>query len=55
MREKNNMQNELFEEIEAAKEALFASRTLKEAKFWQEKIKYLESLLKQKNINRKLK
>jgi len=45
--------NELYEELEAAKEALFLSRTLKEVKFWQEKIKYLESLLKQKNLNSK--
>jgi len=45
--------NALYEELEAAKEALFSSRTLKEVKFWQEKIKYLEGLLKQKNLNPK--
>jgi len=43
--------NALYEELEVAKEALFSSRTLREAKFWQEKIRYLEALLKQKDLN----
>lgn len=46
-----NEKSELMEELERAREALFASRTIKEAKFWQEKILYLESLLQ----NRKFK
>jgi hypothetical protein len=44
-------ENHLIEELEMAKEALFQSRTIKEAKFWQEKIAYLNSLIG----NRKLK
>lgn len=47
------VQNELYQELEFAKEALFSSRTLKEARFWQEKIKYLEGLMKKNNINKK--
>jgi len=38
----------ILEQIELAKEALFNSRTIKEAKFWQEKIAYLNSLLDKK-------
>lgn len=53
MREKIIIQNDLYQELELAKEALFSSRTLKEVKFWQEKIKYLEGLIKKKHINSK--
>ncbi|MGC8993585.1 MAG: hypothetical protein ACP5H3_02430 [Candidatus Aenigmatarchaeota archaeon] len=42
--------SELIEELERAKEALFASRTIKEAKFWQEKITYLESIINGKKF-----
>jgi hypothetical protein len=48
----NVQEDHLLEEIEMAKEALFRSRTIKEAKFWQEKIAYLNSLL---NKNKKFK
>jgi hypothetical protein len=44
-------EDHLLEELEMAKEALFQSKTLKEVKFWQEKIAYLTSLIN----NRKLK
>jgi hypothetical protein len=37
--------NYIMEQLEIAKECLFQARTLKEAKFWQEKIAYLSSLL----------
>jgi len=53
MKGKDLIKDNLYQELEFAKEALFASRTLKEAKFWQEKIRYLESLIKKNNINRK--
>ncbi|MCS7094131.1 MAG: hypothetical protein RMJ18_03045 [Candidatus Aenigmarchaeota archaeon] len=53
MRGRVSMENELYQELEAAREALFMSRTLKEARFWQEKIKYIESLLKKNNIKNK--
>ena len=52
---KRLVENELYEELEVAKEALFSSRTLKEAKFWQEKIKYLENLLNKNNLKTKKK
>ncbi len=38
----------ILEQLELAKEALFRSKTIKEAKFWQEKIAYLNSLLDKK-------
>jgi len=41
-------ENYILEQIELAKEALFHSKTIKEAKFWQEKIAYLNSLLNKK-------
>ncbi|MEM5815669.1 MAG: hypothetical protein QXL14_01320 [Candidatus Aenigmatarchaeota archaeon] len=53
MKWKMPIENNLYQELEFAKEALFSSRTLKEVKFWQEKIRYLESLIKKNNINRK--
>ncbi|MFZ8829829.1 MAG: hypothetical protein ACO2OO_00010 [Candidatus Aenigmatarchaeota archaeon] len=37
--------DDLLEELEMAREALFQSRTIKEVKFWQEKIAYLTSLI----------
>ncbi|MDT7858592.1 MAG: hypothetical protein RQ930_00890 [Candidatus Aenigmarchaeota archaeon] len=43
--------NYIMEQLEIAKECLFQARTLKEAKFWQEKIAYLSSLLKKKSLN----
>ena len=49
MRTKVNIEKDyLLEELEIAKEALFRSKTIKEAKFWQEKIAYLNSLLDKK-------
>ena len=44
----HSKENYLLEELEFAKDALFRSRTIKEAKFWQEKIAYLNSLLNKK-------
>ena len=38
---------ELLEELEEAREALFSARTLKELKFWQEKINYLKRKLRE--------
>jgi hypothetical protein len=38
-------EDHLLEELEMAKEALFQSKTIKEVKFWQEKIAYLTSLI----------
>lgn len=51
MRGRENFENCIEVELEAAKEALFSARTIKEVRFWQEKIKYLQSLMRQ-NINR---
>jgi uncharacterized protein YqgV (UPF0045/DUF77 family) len=48
---KTNIENEkdcILEELEMAKEALFNSRTIKEIKFWQQKIDYLNGLLDKK-------
>jgi len=54
MKTKNNIEeNYILQELEIAKEALFNSRTIKEAKFWQEKIEYLNSLLNKKLKYRK--
>jgi len=56
MKAKSNIEeNYILQELEIAKEALFDSRTIKEAKFWQEKIKYLNSLLNKKLKYRKSK
>ena len=38
---------ELLEELMEAKQALFSSRTLKELRFWQEKIRYIKERLKE--------
>jgi hypothetical protein len=49
MRIKPNCEKEyVLEQLEIAREALFHSKTIKEAKFWQEKIAYLNSLLDKK-------
>jgi len=45
----------ILEELEIAKEALFQARTIKEVKFWQEKIAYLNSLLGKKLKYKKVK
>jgi hypothetical protein len=52
MRAKTNAQEDslLLEELEAAREALFQSKTIKEVKFWQEKIAYLNSLIGSRKI-----
>ena len=56
MKEKTNLEeNYILQELEIAKEALFNSRTIKEAKFWQDKISYLNSLLNKKLKYRKSK
>jgi len=56
MRAKTDIEkNYLLEELEMAKEALFRSKTVKEAKFWQEKITYLNSLLNKKLKYKKIK
>jgi len=53
MRERTLIEKDLYEELNFAREALFSSKTLKEVKFWQQKIKYLEELIRKNNINRK--
>jgi hypothetical protein len=44
----NSEKEYVLEQLEIAREALFHSKTIKEAKFWQEKIAYLNSLLDKK-------
>jgi hypothetical protein len=52
MRGKGELEkNYIMEQLEIAKECLFQARTLKEVRFWQEKIAYLNSLLKKKSLN----
>jgi len=51
----NAEENYILEELEMAREALFQARTIKEVKFWQEKIAYLSSLLGKKLKYKKIK
>jgi len=41
---------DILEQLMEAREALFSSKTLKEMKFWQEKISYLQKKLKEFNF-----
>ena len=45
-----NEKQELVEQLFQAKEALFSSKTIREAKFWQQKITYLKQKLKGENF-----
>jgi len=44
---KEPSKQELVEQLFQAKEALFSSKTIREAKFWQQKINYLKQKLKE--------
>lgn len=47
---KSVSKQELMEQLFEAKEALFSSRSIKEVKFWQQKINYLRQKLKEENF-----
>jgi len=56
MKLKANIEKDyILEELEMAREALFQAKTIKEVKFWQEKIAYLNSLLGKKLKYKKIK
>jgi len=45
--ERVSEKEEIMQQLEEAREALFSARTLRELKFWQEKINYLKRRLKE--------